>query len=326
MRYKFWIGIIISIIFLYLFFRKVDFYEIWKIMKEVDYFYITPSILLLPIVFLIRAERWRYLLIPIKRIGIPSLFSATVIGFATNNILPARMGEIVRAYVIGRKENISKSSALATIVVERFFDGLIVIFFIILLILFPPFREGLIMERLKGAAFVLSIIFTGGIASLIFLKYNTPMALRWAKALLKPFPKRLSDKAIEILNSFAEGLGIISKGWYIFLIFLYSLVIWLTAVLIIYALLPAFSIKGLPVMAAIFIQVAVAFGVAVPSAPGYVGTFHFACATGLGLLGVESHVAKGFAIILWTISIIPVTLFGIFLLWKDNLSLREIKR
>jgi uncharacterized protein (TIRG00374 family) len=325
MKAKFWIGIIISIVFLFLFFRKVDFYELWRTLKGVNYIYLIPSVLLLPLIFLIRAERWKYLLIPVRRIGIPSLFSATLIGFAANNILPARIGEIVRAYVIGRKENISKSSALATIIVERFFDGLMVILLILIIIAFPPFKEVEIMRRLKGAVFLLIGIFIGGVISMIFLKYNTSVALKWARFLLSPLPHRLSEKALVILNSFADGLGIIGKGWYIFLIFIYSLIIWFLAVLVIYILLPAFSISGLPVLAAIFIQVAIAFGVAVPSAPGYVGTFHYACALGLGLLGVDSYTARSFAIVMWAVSIIPVTVLGLFFLWRDNLSLREIK-
>lgn len=325
MKAKFWIGIIISIVFLYLFFRKVDFYELWRSLKGVNYFYIIPIIMLMPVMFFVRAERWRCLLIPIRNIGIPSLFSATVIGFAANNILPARIGEIVRAYVIGRKENISKSSALATIIVERFFDGLMVILFILLIIAFPPFKEVEIIERLKGAAFLLSGIFIGGVFAMIFLKYNTTVALEWAKFLFSPLPPRFSEKLLGILKSFAEGLGVIGKGGYIFLIFIYSMIIWFLAVLVAYILLPAFSLKGLPIMAAIFIQVAIAFGVAVPSAPGYVGTFHYACALGLGLLGVDSYTAKSFAIVMWAVSIIPVTVLGLFFLWRDNLSLREIK-
>lgn len=325
MRYKFWIGIIISLVFLYLFLRKVEFHELWISLKGVNFLYIIPIIMLMPVMFLVRAERWRCLLIPVRNIGIPSLFSATVIGFAANNILPARIGEIVRAYVIGRKENISKSSALATIIVERFFDGLMVILFILLIIAFPPFREVDIMERLKGAAFLLSGIFIGGVIAMIFLRYNTTVALKWARLIFSPLPHRFSEKLLGILNSFVEGLGIIGKGWHIFLIFIYSLIIWLLAVLVAYILLPAFSLKGLPIMAAIFIQVAIAFGVAVPSAPGYVGTFHFACAAGLGLLGVDSNTARSFAIVMWAVSIIPVTVLGLFFLWRDNLSLREIK-
>lgn len=325
MKYKFWVGIVISIIFLYLFFRKVDFYELWRSLKGVNYLYIIPIIMLMPVMFFVRAERWRCLLIPIRNIGIPSLFSATIIGFAANNILPARIGEIVRAYVIGRKENISKSSALATIIVERFFDGLMVILFILLIIAFPPFQEVEIMRKLKSAAFLLSGIFVGGIISMIFLKYNTAIALRWARFLLSPIPHRFSEKILGILQSFADGLGVIGKGWYIFLIFIYSLIIWFLAVMVAYILLPAFSLKGLPIMAAIFIQVAIAFGVAVPSAPGYVGTFHFACATGLGLLGVDSYTARSFAIVMWAVSIIPVTVVGLFFIWRENLSLKEIK-
>lgn len=325
MKAKYWLGIIISIVFLYLFFRKVDFYELWRTLKAVNYIYLIPPFLILPIVFVIRAERWKYLLIPVRRIGIPNLFTATMIGFAVNNILPARIGEIMRAYVIGRKENISKSAALATVVVERFFDGLIVILLILLLIIFPPFQEGDTIKRLRGAAVFLSLVFLSGVFLMIFFKYKTETALMWIQYILSPIPRRFSEKIIRLLNSFSEGLGVIGKGGYIFLVFIYSLIIWFLGVLIIYALLPAFSIKGLPLMAAIFIQVAVAFGVAIPSAPGYVGTFHFACATGLSLLGVDSYTAKSFAILLWAVSIIPVTIFGLIFLWRDNLSLKDIE-
>lgn len=325
MKAKFWLGIIISIIFLYLFFRKVDFHGLWDALREVNYLYLIPVLLFNSLGFIIRAERWKYLLNPVKRIGIMSLFSATIIGFAANNLLPARLGEIVRAYVIGRKENISKSSAFATIVVERFFDGLMVILFIFFLLTFFPFSEGDTRGRLRGAGIILSLTFIGGILFMVLLKYQTARIIKSIDRFLSPLPERFSEKVLDILRSFSDGLGVIRHGRSIVLIFIYSLIIWILSIIAIYSLLPAFAIKGLPLVASMFILVAVSFGVAIPSAPGYVGTFHFACAAGLILLGVDSNVAKSFALVLWAISVIPITLSGLYLLWRDNLSLKEIE-
>jgi uncharacterized protein (TIRG00374 family) len=122
LNWKFLLGILSSGLFLYLAFRNVDLILVFKVFKKVKYLNIILVVFLTILGFYLRAIRWYYLMKPLKSIKISSLFSATMIGFMTNNILPARLGEVFRAYIIGRKENIKKTASFATIIVERVFD------------------------------------------------------------------------------------------------------------------------------------------------------------------------------------------------------------
>lgn len=130
MKWKLWLGIGISVLFLFLAFRKVNLHELKKALESANYIYLIPAILLTILSLWIRAFRWQYILQPVREIRVSSLFSATMIGFMANNLLPVRLGEFVRAYTIGEKERISKSSSLATIVVERIFDGITILSFL----------------------------------------------------------------------------------------------------------------------------------------------------------------------------------------------------
>ncbi|MFH0924545.1 MAG: lysylphosphatidylglycerol synthase transmembrane domain-containing protein, partial [bacterium] len=132
------IGIIISAFFLFLFLFKVDYHKLWLAFKEVEYIYLLPLLILQVISYMVRALRWKYLMSSIKEIRFRSLFSATVVGFMANNLFPLRVGEFIRAYFIGTKENISKSASFATIILERLFDGFTILLFLLLVLFFLP--------------------------------------------------------------------------------------------------------------------------------------------------------------------------------------------
>ena len=138
-KYGYWFGFVLSLFFLVIFFRKIDLVTIWNSFLSVEYLYVIPLVVFNIFSFWVRAKRWQYLLAPIKKIKISPLFHATAIGFLANNILPARIGELVRAYVLGSKEKISKTSSFATIVVERLFDGFTILLLFLVVILFLPF-------------------------------------------------------------------------------------------------------------------------------------------------------------------------------------------
>lgn len=326
MKFRYWFGFLISLIFLYLFFRKIEFRSLWESLRMANYIYIIPAMIINLFTFVLRAKRWRYLLEPIKRIDTSSLFSATIIGFAANNLLPARIGELVRAYVIGKREAISKSSALATIVIERVFDGMMVILLLILVLFFPPFSDRVVTERLKGIGIFITITFGGAIVLLILLKRYTELFKRLIKLILSPFSERFSKRVLDIVSSFVHGLGVLSMGESLFFIIIYSVVMWGLIIMIIYSLYPAFGLDYLPFFSIFFLEVIIVFGVMLPSAPAYIGTFHFACATALGVMGVEPDKAKSFAIILWSVNAIPVTLIGLYYMSKENISFKEIKK
>ncbi|MCP4401395.1 MAG: flippase-like domain-containing protein, partial [bacterium] len=141
MKLKFWLGILISIVCLYFVFRNIEVDKVLETMRSVNYFYLVLAAVLQVSTIVLRAERWKYLLAPIKKLTFKHLLPATMIGFMANNVLPARAGEFIRAYVIGKKENISKTTSFATIIIERVFDMITMLGFLVIILLFVKFPQ-----------------------------------------------------------------------------------------------------------------------------------------------------------------------------------------
>ena len=129
-RWQFWFGILISALFLYLVLRKIDFAQLWQVLKAANYWWLIPGVAVYFIALWVRAWRWHYLLRPLKSISTRSMFPIVTMGYAGNNIFPARAGEVVRAVVLKRKEGVPVSASLATIIVERVFDGIVMLAFV----------------------------------------------------------------------------------------------------------------------------------------------------------------------------------------------------
>ncbi len=335
MKLKFWIGILISLVCLFLVFRGIDFAKVLEAMKSANYLFIALAILLQLATLLLRAERWKYLLAPIKPLTFKQLVPATVIGFMANNILPARAGEFIRAYVIGKKENISKTSAFATIVIERVFDMLTMLGFLLAVILtlkFPETANGagvsslLSESRLQKIGIVSALFVFGVLAFLILLKEFPRQTTRFVEIVCKPLPASLSRNALELLNSFRLGLRVLDTGSHLFWVIFWSLAVWLIAILGGWAVLLAFHLP-LSFMAAMFINVIIAFSAAIPSSPGYVGPFHAAVSAGVLFFLPKSDISTvaGIAIVFHLVCIVPTTLIGLYYLWKENLSIAEIQ-
>jgi hypothetical protein len=224
--------------------------------------------------------RWQYLMDPIKPLGLGPLYSATIIGFMANGLLPVRMGELVRAYVIGEKGGVSKSASFGTIVVERIFDGFAVLLILFLLAAFMPIPPGMEEYGAKlrwvgGISFAANLAVFSLLALLVFRR--GPMIGRWTASSVPPGG---NEKSIELLSSFADGLEIIRRGGRLAAVVVYSIGLWALSIVPNYIMFFAFGID-LPFHAAAFLLVAMAFGVMIPSSPGFIGTYHAAVVAGL---------------------------------------------
>lgn len=307
-------------IFLYLAFRRVDVLTVGHTLRQAKYGWLFPATALTFLSFYLRAHRWRYLLESIKWITLSSSFSATMIGFMANNLLPARLGEFVRAYVIGRREAISRSASFATIVVERLFDG----FTLVLCLVAPlPLISAPRWIKVGGAtAFGVYVVALG---MLLFLKTRTDVATKGVEVVLRRLPGGLSDTLKGVLSGFTEGLATLSKGPHLGRIVSLSLLVWIAATLAIYCVFEAFALN-LPIYAAFLLQGILALGVMIPSSPGYVGTIQLGCVMGLALFGVSKDVALSLSLVFHISQFVPITLIGLFYLWREHWSLAELSQ
>jgi uncharacterized protein (TIRG00374 family) len=323
---KLWIGIGISLFFLFLLFRKIDFHKLMDAFKEMDFRYLLPAVFFTFISYFFRAVRWKYLLLPLKKTQLKNLFPATIIGYMANNLLPARLGEFVRAYVLGEKEGLGTSSVFATLVVDRLFDGftvLLILLFTFFAVRLPP-GMGKVQDGLVVGGYVTLAIYITVVIFLVILKRRTLQTINLIARLLKPFPAKVSEKIIPLLGSFIDGVRLSSRPAEIVALLSTSGVIWFFAIWPVDLLLRSFGII-LPITASMFIMVFLVFAVMVPASPGYVGTYHAACVYGLMAFNIQKEKALSIALIIHGVSFFPVILLGAYFLWIDKFSLSEIR-
>jgi len=317
---KFILSLAISAVFVVLAVGKVDFSETWESMRRADYVYVIPSAAAVIASLYIRAVRWKLLLGPIKVIPTASLFAAVMIGAMGNNVLPARLGEVVRADAIGRKEKVSRSASLATIVVERMIDLFTVLVFLGIALIYAPFSE----EIEKGGYTMLALS-VAALGFLLFLRIRTAGALKLLRLVCKPLPAGMEDRLVGLMTSFVDGLEILTKGRHMPAIIALSVLIWISLSCSILFMFMAFG-WDLPIHAAVVVMVATAFGVMIPAAPGFVGTYHYSCQLALAVYGMDKAGALGYAVVLHATQWAPVTLIGIFYFMASNLSLKDIDK
>lgn len=324
---KLWIGVGISAFFLFLLFRKIDPHELAAAFRSMDWRYLIPAVALTFVSYFVRAVRWKYLLLPLKRTTMGNLFPATVIGYMANNLLPARLGEFVRAYVLGKREGIETGAVFATLVVDRLWDGFTVLL-LLLATLFslhlPPGMEK-VQQAMHTGGYVTLLLYLGVIAFLVLLKRRTVMTIGLVGKVMRPFPVSLQEKVVRLLGAFIQGVRLPAGAANLAALCVTSLVVWATATWPIELLLTAFGID-LPVSGSMFIMVFLVFAVMVPASPGYVGTYHYACVTALAAFNIPSERALSVALVIHGVSFFPVIFLGLFYLVRDRISLNEAEQ
>jgi len=322
LNWKFWLGIVIGALFLFLAFRGIEFQELKNALRQANYFLLIPASLMTVLSVWVRAYRWHYILQPVQKIRMNSLFSATMIGLMANNIFPARLGEFVRAYVIGEKESISKSASFATIILERILDGITVLLFLSVVLIFYSFS---LPDWMSNAAYIASGFYLFALAFLILLKVKTEKVLHFVRFVSKPLPHKIGDGFIHLLNSFITGLQILHNMRNIIMASILSLFVWLPIGFIIHLLLNSFGIH-LPIYASFFLLVILCIGVMIPSAPGFVGTIQFVCVAVLAMFGVIKSQALSFSFLFHATQFIPVTLLGLIFFFAEGFTFSQIGR
>ena len=318
MNLKVGIGILVSVFFLWLSVRNVDFVEAWRHVQSMERWYLVPYALLIVAEVLIRAWKWQFLLEPTKRCSFWKLNSATLIGLFANNVLPARAGEFVRAYAGARMEGISYSTSFATVVVDRVLDGLTVTAIFLVTLLVQP-----LPDEIKAAGFGAAAIYLATLIVLIGLIANERLTLRLLALLLRPFPHQLGAFVMRTARTFVEGLGVFRSPRLMFATTLISFAIWAGYALSLYIMFLAFNID-LSILHAFVVLLILTIVLTLPSTPGFVGAMEWAITFGLGLFGVDPDQAFAVAVVYHVTQYLPVTLAGLIALSLARLSVADI--
>jgi len=320
-------GLAVTVVLLWWALRGVAMGDVLAQMRQGDPVLLLAAVAVATFGFPLRAMRWRYLLEGVVRnTSFRSRMAAVSIGFMGNNVLPARVGEFARAYALSRLEPVSASAAFGSMVVERVLDGIV----LLLLLVIPPFTPGFPATGalasgpgalvLRGGLLVVAVVLVG----LVLMAAFPTAFVRTAESVFSRFPSRVSRPLVGALESLLEAAGVVRSPRILAVAFVWTVVLWVSLGVSFWLGMLAFGIDtGL--VSAWFTQAVVGFGVAIPSAPGFVGTFHAAADFALSdVYGVDQARSLAFAFGYHFGGWVPITLIGFWYAWRLGLSLGEV--
>ena len=329
---RFWLGLTVSVGFLILFLWKLDFERIGTELRDANYAYLFPAILVYFCAFGFRSLRWRYLLLHLKAVPATRLYPVVSIGYLANNILPVRLGEFVRAHFLGEREGITKASALSTIAVERVFDGLTLLFFAAVVLPFLPWTD--VLKNDSGevntlwvvASVAIALLFVVGFLVLFLFATSPALARRLALIVTSVSPRGLRPKAESLVYLLIDGLGALRSPRRLLLISLLSIPVWLTEAAMYYILARSFDLDvGFEVI--LVVTATSNLATAIPSSIGGIGPFEVVAKSTLVAFGVAAEPAAAYAFFVHIIALwLPVNVLGLMFLWKENISLSQLIR
>jgi len=334
-RWHFWFGVFISLAFIGLALMQIeDWNKFSHAFKDAGHLYLVPIIASYFLVIFLRAVRWRYILNQTGKVSLKRSFTAMLICYMGNNVFPLRAGEFMRIFLVGKKEeSVSYSEAMATVVVERLFDFLvmlIVLAVVLMLITFPEEYqklEGLVHNfgagTLVGAVLILVFLLA------LYLRTETIMsALSWT---LRVLPAGLQEKILAAVRRFAAGLVIMGRPGALFAVLAAGFFIWAVNMLPIYFTGLAFGLD-IGIVGCMFMLVVGAAAASIPAAPGFIGVFHYFNQKGLvfimsAVYGVTviSEDALPFAVVLHACYYFPMIVAGALVAWGEGYSLTKLR-
>jgi uncharacterized protein (TIRG00374 family) len=320
-RWQFWVGLLISIFFLYLALNGLQLENVWQALQEARYGWLIPGIGIYFIGVWVRAWRWHYLLRPLKSISTRSMFPIVTIGYMGNNIYPARAGEILRAVILKRREQVPVSASLATIIVERVFDGVVMLAFVFLNLpeLARLTSDSGFVGNIQNLAFWGAAAFLGVLAVfLMAAMFPMKAEIIFAWLINHLIPPRFRDKTLEIAIKFLGGLESLRSPREALMVFLTSIVIWLLETGKYWFVMHAFDFH-VSFFALMLMNGIVNLATTLPSAPGYIGTFDAPGIAVLKAYGVVPSIAAGYTLVLHVALWFPITVLGAYYMAREGI-------
>jgi hypothetical protein len=318
------LGVAVSALCVWLSMRDVRLGEVLHALRGANAVGFALAMLVTLAGFWLRALRWRYFIQAGRRLRIGSLFSATMIGFMANNVLPFRLGEFVRPWALARREGLSKTTLFATVVVERAVDMLTLLGIFGVSMLVHPIAENTEAGRLvQWGARLLIALCVGLTVLVIAVERSRRLAQAVLGLVTAPLPGAARERASQMFERFLEGLGLFRDLRRLAIVFAISF-----TMLLCFAFALAVSLWSLdihlPWYAGLVMLVITSIGIMVPAAPGYIGTLNIACTAGLGLFAVGKAQSVPFSWFYFFSQWLPITAVGLVFLNREGLTLRAL--
>ena len=321
-KWQFWVGVLVSVFFVWISLKGLSLDKFWDAVTHANYWWILPGIAVYFVAVWARAWRWHYLLKPIKEIPTGTMFPIVTIGYMGNNIYPFRAGEVLRAVILKRRQNVPVSASLATIFVERIFDGVVMLSFIFLNL--PELAKLNIDSGVAGSiqqtAVLGTIAFAGALIVFLLAAMFPQITSKVGTWVIERLvPQRFHDKLTGLMHKFLDGLASLRSPANILMVFLTSAVIWLLETAKYWFVMHAFNFE-VSFFTLMLMNGIVNLATTLPAAPGYIGTFDAPGIAVLTAYGVNQATATGYTLVLHAALWIPITLLGAYYMAKEGIQ------
>ena len=336
---RFWVGLGISAVLLSLFLATVDLGAMLTALSKAEYILLAPAIGLYLISVGFRTLRWRWLLAHMRRISFTRLYPVVVVGYMANNLLPLRLGELIRSHYVGEREGISKVSALVTIFIERLLDALTLLLFIAVIAVFVPLSglaEGFGSKYSVAwplLAALLSLPFLATFGVLLTIAAAPAKARAAAMFMVRKLPGRMRQRAAALIDTFFQGVAPLGNLRSLPLLFSISAPIWLFEAGLFFIIGLAFDLDEVypslveMALAMVLVTAIANIGSSVPAAPGGLGLFELVARETLVLIPlatVDRAVAAGYVAVVHAALLLPMIVLGQVFLWLEQISLGRL--
>lgn len=324
-RWQFWLGVLISLLLIWYSLRGLHLKDLTDVLVQANYWWLLPGVAVYFVAVWARAWRWHHLLKPLKSISTRELFPTVAIGYFGNNILPARAGELLRAVVLKKDEGIPVSASLATIIVERVFDGVVMLGFVFVNLseLARLTQTSGFVGDIRSLALIGTGVFLGALAVFLGLAMFPERGLALVNGIIqRVIPAKYAEKILGLTDRFLCGLASLRSPRMILMVFLTSVVIWLLETAKYWFVMHAFPFQ-VSFFALMLMNGIVNLATTIPSAPGYVGTFDAPGIAVLQAYAVPKAIAAGYTLALHAALWAPITLLGGYYMLRKGISWSE---
>lgn len=317
---RFWLGVVISAAFLALFIFRIqgDFGGLGRAFQEANYIFILPAILIYFVGVFFRAARWHYLLLPLGNFASYRLFSIVVIGFLVNNLVPGRLGILMRAYILGEKKKVSKVAVGATIGVERIFDGLVLVLFLVVISFFVSLPEEAEVIRWVAVG-----TFFGGLLGLVFITFRPDTTHKMGMVLIRRLPSKSNLKWNEWLDAAIIGLKVPRQPGRLFAVSATSLLVWLSEGATFYMFALCFHL-GQPFHVMLLVMCIATLSWFILVVPAGLGPFHYFGQVSLIFFGVSAAAASAAISAIHAMMVLSIVALGLLFLWMEHITMAVV--
>ncbi|WP_322794935.1 lysylphosphatidylglycerol synthase transmembrane domain-containing protein [Tepidiforma sp.] len=318
---RFWVSFAVSAVLIALFLRATHPRELGAALSDADYRWLIPGTAVLFVAITARCIRWSVLMRPVAAMSPARLFPYAIIGYMANNLLPARAGELVRAYVLGERERVSTVGTFGTIAVERLFDGCTLVLMLLVAGALVGFEDG----RLRAIAAASTLLFLAAVIGFYVLTLREERALRIIHRLLAWLPDRFEPRLEGVAENLVRSLRSVHQPGPLALVALFSVLAWTIEA-------GAYAVIGLGFDMDVsfahycLLLAAANLAIIIPTFFGGTGPFEWAARLVLVAASVDPAVASAYSVVAHGVILVPTTVLGLILLWSFGLSFRRISR